>query len=166
MAAEATEQPASPVDPLSSSKKRKTQLDKIENKGFAYVDFDIEGSAVAAIALTETEFKGQKVLIKNAMSFKGRLQKEAAGPTTNRGATNNASTNGARYKKRYGKGALGRNRKPPQNGRRPERQEAGGGKDDLAPTKTSSAPEYSDSSVVSYKTGAVQKSEGKKITFD
>ncbi|KAI1194398.1 hypothetical protein F5X97DRAFT_277867 [Nemania serpens] len=46
-----------------------------QNKGFAYVDFDGEVAAVAAMALTETELEGRKVLIKNAASFEGRPQK-------------------------------------------------------------------------------------------
>ena len=282
-----------------------SQQTKPQNKGFAYVDFDTEGAAVAAMALTETELEGRKVLIKNATSFEGRPQKEAAGPATEGGATNGTEANGAgstaarqqnnasrkiyvgnlsfqateddvraqfekcgeiewvkvatfedsgkckgygwvkfkeaeaaawavkgfvkikeeieteddfrdaddakddakdddeagdenkdkarkfqmrkwwvnrlhgrelkielaeddqvRYKKRYGKGAAGRGGGPQQNGRRPGRREEGGKRDDSAPTRTSSAPKYGDSSVVSYKTGAVQKSEGKKITFD
>ncbi|KAI1497805.1 hypothetical protein F5X99DRAFT_395525 [Biscogniauxia marginata] len=51
---------------------------KPQNKGFAYVDFDAEPAAVAAMALTETELAGRKVLIKNSKSFDGRPQKEAA----------------------------------------------------------------------------------------
>ncbi|KAJ3578477.1 hypothetical protein NPX13_g2091 [Xylaria arbuscula] len=263
-----------------------SQQTKPQNKGFAYVDFDMEGAAVAAMALTETELEGRKVLIKNATSFEGRPQKEAAGPTTEGGATNGTDADGAgstaarqqnnasrkiyvgnlsfqvteddsprsktagsaratagsssrrrrrrpgavkgfvkikeeieteddfrdpddvqdddevgeeskdkarkfqmrkwwvnrlhgrelkielaeddqiRYKKRYGKGAPSRNGKPPQNGRRPGRRDEGDDGNDSAPARTSSAPKYGDSSVVSYKTGAVQKSEGKKITFD
>ncbi|KAI1360441.1 hypothetical protein F5Y08DRAFT_47539 [Xylaria arbuscula] len=278
-----------------------SQQTKPQNKGFAYVDFDTEGAAVAAMALTETELEGRKVLIKNATSFEGRPQKEAAGPTTEGGATNGTDADGAgstaarqqnnasrkiyvgnlsfqvteddvraqfekcgeiewvkvatfedsgkckgygwikfkeaeaaawavkgfvkikeeieteddfrdpddvqdddevgeeskdkarkfqmrkwwvnrlhgrelkielaeddqiRYKKRYGKGAPSRNGKPPQNGRRPGRRDEGDDGNDSAPARTSSAPKYGDSSVVSYKTGAVQKSEGKKITFD
>ncbi|KAI0836692.1 hypothetical protein F5Y06DRAFT_273124 [Hypoxylon sp. FL0890] len=47
-----------------------------QNKGFAYVDFDAEPAAVAALALTETELDGRKVLIKNSNSFEGRPKKE------------------------------------------------------------------------------------------
>ncbi|KAI0018731.1 RNA-binding domain-containing protein [Xylariomycetidae sp. FL0641] len=63
---------------------------KPQNKGFAYVDFDSEPPAVAAMALTETEWNGRKVLIKNSKSFEGRpaAQKEAA-------ATDGAEANGA-----------------------------------------------------------------------
>ncbi|KAI1270630.1 hypothetical protein F5Y18DRAFT_18328 [Xylariaceae sp. FL1019] len=49
-----------------------------QNKGFAYIDFDTEAAAVAAMSLTETELNGRKVLIKNATSFEGRPQKESA----------------------------------------------------------------------------------------
>ncbi|KAH8671466.1 hypothetical protein BX600DRAFT_459109 [Xylariales sp. PMI_506] len=49
------------------------------NKGFAYVDFDTEGAAIAAMSLTETDLRGRNVLIKNSSSFEGRPQKEAAG---------------------------------------------------------------------------------------
>ncbi|KAI0509362.1 hypothetical protein F5B22DRAFT_326863 [Xylaria bambusicola] len=278
-----------------------SQQSKPQNKGFAYVDFDTEGAAVAAMALTETELEGRKVLIKNATSFEGRPQKEAAGPAPEGGATNGTEVNGAgptaarqqnnasrkiyvgnlsfqvteddvraqfekcgeiewvkvatfedsgkckgygwvkfkeaeaaawavkgfvkikeeieteddfrdadetkddddadneskdkarkfqmrkwwvnrlhgrelkielaeddqvRYKKRYGKGAPGRNGNPQQNGRRPARREEGADRDNSASTRTSSAPKYGEASVASYKTGAVQKSEGKKITFD
>ncbi|KAJ8107392.1 hypothetical protein ONZ43_g6747 [Nemania bipapillata] len=72
-----------------------------------------------------------------------------------------------RYKKRYGKGAPARNEKPQQNGRRPERRERDEGRDESTSAKPAPNPKkYGDASVVSYKTGAVQKSEGKKITFD
>ncbi|OTA93924.1 hypothetical protein M434DRAFT_395161 [Hypoxylon sp. CO27-5] len=47
-----------------------------QNKGFAYVDFDGEPATVAALALTETELDGRKVLIKNSNSFEGRPKKE------------------------------------------------------------------------------------------
>ncbi|KAI0479839.1 hypothetical protein F4859DRAFT_477520 [Xylaria cf. heliscus] len=279
-----------------------SQQNKPQNKGFAYVDFDEESAAVAAMALTETELEGRKVLIKKATSFEGRPQKETAAAATD-GSTadgteansvgktaarqqNNASRKiyvgnlsfqvteddvraqfekcgeiewakvatfedsgkckgygwvkfkeaGAaawavkgfvkikeeieteddfrdgddakdgdedveqnkdkkkkfqmrkwwvnrlhgrelkielaeddqvRYKKRYGKGAPARNGKPQQNDRRPERGEGGEGKDDSTPRRTAPDPKkYGDASVASYKTGAVQKSEGKKITFD
>ncbi|KAI0972454.1 hypothetical protein F4678DRAFT_61013 [Xylaria arbuscula] len=275
-----------------------SQQGKPQNKGFAYVDFDAEASAVAAMALTETEFEGRKVLIKNATSFEGRPQKEAAAQATEGDAVNGTEANGAgstaarqqqnasrkiyvgnlsfqvteddvraqfekcgeiewvkiatfedsgkckgygwvkfkeadaaawavkgfvkikeeieteddfrdadeskddddgddskdkqrkfhlrkwwvnrlhgrelkielaeddqvRYKKRYGKGAPGRNGKPQQNGRRPERRE--GERDNSAAAKASSGPKYGETSVVSYKTGAVQKSQGNKTTFD
>lgn len=61
---------------------------KPQNKGFAYVDFDSETSAVAAMALTETELNGRKVLIKNATSFEGRPQapQQQEGATTTPGS--------------------------------------------------------------------------------
>ncbi|KAI0869888.1 hypothetical protein GGS24DRAFT_505338 [Hypoxylon argillaceum] len=274
------------------------QPNKPLNKGFAYVDFDSEASAIAAMALTETEFEGRKVLIKNATSFEGRPSKETTAPTAEGGVTNGTEANAAgttaarqqnnasrkiyvgnlsfqvteedvraqfekcgeiewakiatfedsgkckgfgwirfkeadaaawavkgfvkikedieteddfrdaddagdgeekkdkqrkfqmrkwwvnrlhgrelkielaeddqvRYKKRYGKGGPGRDGKPQQNGKRPERREGRDRSDEATSART--APDrkkYGDTAVVSYKTGAVQKSEGKKITFD
>lgn len=294
------------------------QRSKPQNKGFAYVDFDVETAAMAALALTETELEGRKVLIKNATSFEGRPQKEPAAATTE-GAPNGTEGNAAsltaarqqanasrkiyvgnlsfqvteddlraqfekcgeiewvktatfedsgkckgygwvkfkepqaaagavkgfvkikeaieteddfrdaddadgddddkekqrkfqlrkwwvnklhgrelkielaeddqvRYKKRYGKGAPARNGTgngtPRQNGRRPERREGGekrqgnegrerkewdnerGGDASTAPALRPKPKKYGDEAVASYKTGAVQKPEGKKITFD
>ncbi|KAI1170458.1 hypothetical protein F4777DRAFT_119042 [Nemania sp. FL0916] len=280
-----------------------SQPNKPQNKGFAYVDFDGEAAAVAAMALTETELQGRKVLIKNATSFEGRPQKETPAAGAGDAASNGAEANGAdatidrqqnnasrkiyvgnlsfqvteedvrtqfekcgeiewlkiatfedsgkckgygwvkfkeadaaawavkgfvkikeeveteddfrdaddaedgdedgpankdkqrkfkmrkwwvnrlhgrelkielaeddqvRYKKRYGKGAPAKNGKP-QNSRRPERNEREGeeGKDASVPVRGVPKPNtYGDDAVSSYKTGAVQKSEGKKITFD
>ncbi len=51
-----------------------------ENKGFAYVDFATFEANVAAIALSETEMNGRKLLIKDAKSFEGRPKKEAEEP--------------------------------------------------------------------------------------
>ncbi|KAI5925097.1 hypothetical protein F4810DRAFT_700274 [Camillea tinctor] len=76
-----------------------------QNKGFAYVDFDSEPAAVAAMALTETEIAGRKVLIKNSNSFEGRPQKENSGGDAPGAAANasegkdknhNANPNGSR----------------------------------------------------------------------
>ncbi|EHK26292.1 uncharacterized protein TRIVIDRAFT_36431 [Trichoderma virens Gv29-8] len=50
--------------------------EKPANKGFAYVDFTDIGGKVAAIALSETELSGRKLLIKDAKSFEGRPAKE------------------------------------------------------------------------------------------
>ncbi|KAL7799050.1 hypothetical protein V8C37DRAFT_407473 [Trichoderma ceciliae] len=50
--------------------------EKPANKGFAYVDFTDIGGKVAAIALSETEISGRKLLIKDAKSFEGRPTKE------------------------------------------------------------------------------------------
>ncbi|CAM1500692.1 Fc.00g098540.m01.CDS01 [Cosmosporella sp. VM-42] len=49
---------------------------KAPNKGFAYVDFTDINSKVAAIALSETEWFGRKLLIKDATSFEGRPKKD------------------------------------------------------------------------------------------
>ncbi|KAI0406538.1 hypothetical protein F4802DRAFT_102805 [Xylaria palmicola] len=280
-----------------------SQQNKPQNKGFAYIDFDGEAAAIAAMALTETELEGRKVLIKSSKSFEGRPQKESTAPATEGGATDGTEANGAgptaarqqnnasrkiyvgnlsfqvteddvraqfekcgeiewvkvatfedsgkckgygwvkfkesdaaawavkgfvkikeeieteddfrdaddakdagdnggnadkdkqkkfqmrkwwvnrlygrdlkielaeddqvRYKKRYGKGAPARNGGPQQNGRRPERREGAQGGDDSTSARTVPDPKkYGDAAVVSYKTGAVQKPEGKKTTFD
>ncbi|KAH6609583.1 rna binding rnp24 [Trichoderma cornu-damae] len=50
--------------------------EKPANRGFAYVDFADIGGKVAAIALSETELSGRKLLIKDAKSFEGRPAKE------------------------------------------------------------------------------------------
>lgn len=50
--------------------------EKPANKGFAYVDFADLGAKVAAIALSETDLTGRKLLIKDAKSFEGRPAKE------------------------------------------------------------------------------------------
>lgn len=50
--------------------------EKPANKGFAYVDFADIGAKVAAIALSESELTGRKLLIKDAKSFEGRPAKE------------------------------------------------------------------------------------------
>ncbi|KAI0411960.1 hypothetical protein F5X98DRAFT_356103 [Xylaria grammica] len=272
-----------------------SQQNKPQNKGFAYVDFDGEPAAVAAMALTETELEGRKVLIKSATSFEGRPQKETNSAAAEGGTTDGAEANGAgltaarqqnnasrkiyvgnlsfqvteddvraqfekcgeiewakvatfedsgkckgygwvkfkeadaaawavkgfvkikeeieteddfrdaddakddngdkqrkfqmrkwwvnrlhgrelkielaeddqvRYKKRYGKGAAGRDGKPQQNGRQPGRRENGERRDKSTSFRGAQGPKYGDASVASYKTGAVQKPEGNKITFD
>ncbi|KAK7751873.1 Nucleolar protein 13 [Diatrype stigma] len=70
---------------------------KPQNRGFAYVDFDSETGAVAAMALTETELDGRKVLIKNAKSFEGRpqapQQQEGAATTGRDGGAAGAAAN-------------------------------------------------------------------------
>lgn len=55
---------------------------KPQNKGFAYVDFADQGGQVAAMALSESDLQGRKLLIKNATSFEGRPKKEAAAAAT------------------------------------------------------------------------------------
>ncbi|KAI3326321.1 hypothetical protein HD806DRAFT_443211 [Xylariaceae sp. AK1471] len=84
--------------PTSKDRNRQTrqqngeapQQNKPQNKGFAYVDFDTEAAAIAAMALTETELDGRKVLIKSATSFEGRPQKETTTPGAEGSATNGA----------------------------------------------------------------------------
>lgn len=49
-----------------------------ENRGFAYVDFATYDAAVAAIALSETEWHRRKLLIKDAASYEGRPAVAAA----------------------------------------------------------------------------------------
>ncbi|KAI1820286.1 hypothetical protein F4861DRAFT_73947 [Xylaria intraflava] len=271
------------------------QQSKPQNKGFAYVDFDGAAAAVAAMALTETEIEGRKVLIKNATSFEGRPQKEPTAPVGEGADTHDTTANPAgsatagsksnasrkiyvgnlsfqvteddlraqfekcgeiewvkvatfedsgkckgygwvkfkeaeaaawavkgfvkikeeieteddfreddgdeddekdrqkkfqmrkwwvnrlhgrdlkielaeddqvRYKKRYGKGAPGKSGQTERAKSRPARSEGGGGKGGSTVKAASDSKKYGDSSVVSYKTGSVVKSEGKKITFD
>jgi RNA recognition motif-containing protein len=52
------------------------------NKGFAYVDFVDLSSKVAAVALSEAELGGRKLLIKDSTSFEGRPKKEPEPETT------------------------------------------------------------------------------------
>ncbi|KAJ6443249.1 RNA recognition motif domain-containingprotein [Purpureocillium lavendulum] len=49
---------------------------KPANRGFAYIDFAELGPKVAAIALSENDMGGRKLLIKDATSFEGRPAKE------------------------------------------------------------------------------------------
>lgn len=46
-----------------------------KNRGFAYIDFNTEDQLNSAIALSETDLNGRKVLIKNANSYEGRPAK-------------------------------------------------------------------------------------------
>lgn len=63
-----------------------------ENQGFAYVDFATYEASVAAIALSETELQGRRLLIKDSKNFEGRPKKEeAADGTTGTGAASTAS---------------------------------------------------------------------------
>lgn len=59
---------------------------KPANKGFAYVDFVDVGPKVAAIALSETELNGRKLLIKDSKSFEGRPKKEPEADAEGKGA--------------------------------------------------------------------------------
>ncbi|KAF4125722.1 RNA recognition motif (RRM) domain [Geosmithia morbida] len=49
---------------------------KPSNRGFAYVDVADMATKVAAIALSETELAGRKLLIKDSTSFEGRPKKK------------------------------------------------------------------------------------------
>ncbi|KAK8073261.1 hypothetical protein PG994_004160 [Apiospora phragmitis] len=68
-----------------------------QNRGFAYVDFDTEAAAMAALSLTETELNGRNVLIKKATNFEGRPEKkaEADAPADGGYADGAAGANGA-----------------------------------------------------------------------
>ncbi|KAK4121409.1 RNA recognition domain-containing protein, partial [Parathielavia appendiculata] len=57
-----------------------------ENRGFAYVDFSSFEANVAAIALSETEWNGRKLLIKDSKNFEGRPKKEEPEAATADGA--------------------------------------------------------------------------------
>lgn len=64
--------------PTSKLQRREGEINKPQNRGFAYVDFDTEAPAIAAMSLTETQMEGRNVLIKSSTNFEGRPQKEAA----------------------------------------------------------------------------------------
>ena len=66
--------------------------EKPVNKGFAYVDFADVSTKVAAIAMTETELNGRRLLIKDSKSYEGRPAKEKEEPEAVGG--NAAGTNG------------------------------------------------------------------------
>ncbi|KAK7427867.1 Nucleolar protein 13 [Neonectria magnoliae] len=66
---------------------------KPTNKGFAYVDFTDIGPKVAAIALSENELGGRKLLIKDSRSFEGRPKKE---PEADPGAEDQVDPNASR----------------------------------------------------------------------
>ena len=69
-----------------------------ENRGFAYVDFSTFEANIAAIALSETELNGRKVLIKDSKSYEGRPEKkepavvEANGDSSRKATAQPAST--------------------------------------------------------------------------
>lgn len=58
--------------------KPETTKKPAENRGFAYVDFATFEANIAAIALSETELAGRKLLIKDSSNFEGRPKKEEA----------------------------------------------------------------------------------------
>ena len=63
---------------------------KLQNKGFAYVDFSTKAAMDAAMALSETAIGGRKVLIKDAKSYAGRPEKnktDQAGQATTNGTS-------------------------------------------------------------------------------
>lgn len=64
---------------LPLSKDKKPGSEKRDNKGFAYVDFATNEACIAAIALTESDYGGRRLLIKNAKSFDGRPAAPVAG---------------------------------------------------------------------------------------
>ncbi|KPM36456.1 hypothetical protein AK830_g10108 [Neonectria ditissima] len=69
---------------------------KATNKGFAYVDFTDIGPKVAAIALSENELSGRKLLIKDSKSFEGRPKKEAEAEPGAEGAQDQVDPNASR----------------------------------------------------------------------
>ncbi|KAL1956569.1 hypothetical protein VTO42DRAFT_7040 [Malbranchea cinnamomea] len=48
---------------------------KVQNKGFAYVDFTTQDAVQQAIGLSEQELNGRRLLIKDANNFEGRPEK-------------------------------------------------------------------------------------------
>ncbi|KAK7415377.1 Nucleolar protein 13 [Neonectria punicea] len=69
---------------------------KPANKGFAYVDFTDIGPKVAAIALSENELGGRKLLIKDSKSFEGRPKKEPEAEPGAEGAQDQVDPNASR----------------------------------------------------------------------
>ncbi|TLS24521.1 hypothetical protein PpBr36_08155 [Pyricularia pennisetigena] len=63
---------------LPLSKDKKPGSERRDNKGFAYVDFAAYDACIAAIALSESDYGGRKLLIKDAKSFEGRPAPAAA----------------------------------------------------------------------------------------
>ncbi|KAJ5116456.1 hypothetical protein N7456_000804 [Penicillium angulare] len=55
--------------------KGQERFGKIQNKGFAYVDFSTQKALDEALGLSEQLVTGRKVLIKNAKSFEGRPER-------------------------------------------------------------------------------------------
>ncbi|KAI1340387.1 hypothetical protein F5Y15DRAFT_56473 [Xylariaceae sp. FL0016] len=84
-----------PTSKLPKGSRHDGEQSKPQNRGFAYVDFDVEAAAVSAMALTETELGGRKVLIKNSKSFEGRPQKEVSTTENSAGNSGPAGAAGA-----------------------------------------------------------------------
>ncbi|KAL8392990.1 hypothetical protein RB595_002976 [Gaeumannomyces hyphopodioides] len=76
-------------DAGDAAEQKQQQQAPRENKGFAYVDFATYEACIAAVALSESEMNGRKLLIKDSKSFEGRPAPAAAtngGPTGEDGA--------------------------------------------------------------------------------
>ncbi|EJT80708.1 hypothetical protein GGTG_00702 [Gaeumannomyces tritici R3-111a-1] len=75
-------------DAAAAGQQQQQQAPPRENKGFAYVDFATFEACIAAIALSESEMNGRKLLIKDCKSFEGRpaATAAAASATTNGGS--------------------------------------------------------------------------------
>ena len=67
--------PSSPPSPNPDSTSASSS--SAGNKGFAYVDFATYDAAVAAIALSETDMGGRRLLIKSSTNFEGRPKPSA-----------------------------------------------------------------------------------------
>ena len=66
--------------------------EKPQNKGYAYVDFSSKDALDAALALSESTLGGRKVLIKDAKSYAGRPEKNAAASTSTSTTTGTSAT--------------------------------------------------------------------------
>ncbi|TKX23719.1 RNA recognition motif-containing protein 9 [Elsinoe australis] len=70
----------------SSGEEDEEEPPKFQNKGFAYVDFDTSEALFQALQVTETEFDGRKVLVKDAGNFEGRPKVEVPAAGAGAGA--------------------------------------------------------------------------------
>ncbi|KXS97304.1 hypothetical protein AC578_10722 [Pseudocercospora eumusae] len=66
------------IDESSITRVHLPMNDRLQNKGFAYIDFNSEVVLNIALTLSENLVDGRKVLIKNAKSFEGRPEKTKA----------------------------------------------------------------------------------------
>jgi len=71
--------------------------EKPQNKGYAYVDFSSKDALDAALALSESTLGGRKVLIKDAKSYAGRPEKNAAVSTSTGTDTSTTGTSGTAH---------------------------------------------------------------------